>query len=130
MVSVEIDHFKPGYILTWSRKFDGLLIERSYSFDLVSTLAYTHEQRFSNDTLISQGFVHYKGDTLDYISQAITKKHSLEFKVEEYSYEVYKNGALSCVYNTKHRNHYEMLFEKRPDKVELVKGDDCLSIIK
>jgi hypothetical protein len=46
LVSVEIDHFKPGYILTWSRKFNGLLIERSYSFDLVSTLAYTHEQRF------------------------------------------------------------------------------------
>lgn len=130
LTAEEIDHFKKGYVLTWSKKVDSLVIKRSYSFDLASKLYYTHEQRFLGDKLISQGFVHFKGDTLDYINVAFTETPSTDFNVAGYSYEIYKNGVLSCVYKSKSRNHYDMLFQNRTDKVELVKGEDCLAIMK
>ena len=127
-----------GYVLTWHKKIDGLLIERSYSFDQTSKFAYAHEQRFLNDTLLSQGPLYLKGDTLEYISQVIPEKKSLnykdgsywEYKVDYYTYEIFRNGALSCIYKAKNRNLYAMLFESRADKIELVKGSDCLSILK
>lgn len=138
LTAQEIDHFKMGYVLTWQKKMDGLLIERSYSFDQASKFAYAHEQRFLHDTLLSQGPLYFRGDALNYIIQVVPDKKSLNFKdgnywdykVDYYTYEIFQNGALSCIYKAKNRNHYEMLFESRADTVELMKGNDCLSILK
>jgi hypothetical protein len=137
LTAQEIDHFKMGYVLTWQKKMDGLLIQRSYLFDNASKFAYAHEHRFLNDTLFSQGSLYLKGDTLNYFIQVIPEKKSLnykngsywDYKVDYYTYEIFQNGALSCIYKVKKRNHYEMLFESRADKIELVKGNDCLSIL-
>ncbi|MFV0537022.1 MAG: hypothetical protein ACK5M3_06555 [Dysgonomonas sp.] len=131
-----IDHWEEGYLLTWMKKEDKLLIKRTYSYDLNLKFVNAHEQRFCNDTLSSQGYIYYKNNSIDYIIQAVPRKESLisnngywDYDVDYYIYEIYKDGILSCVYKVKGRNHYYMLFQKRKDKIELVQGDDCLAIL-
>jgi hypothetical protein len=138
LTAAEIDHFKKGYVLAWRKQVNGLLIDRQYVFSSDSKLAYVYEQRFLHDTLFSQGPVFFKGDTVTHIIQVVPQKKSLrlkegkywDYKVDFYTYEIFRTGTLSCIYKTKSRNHYEMLFDKRRDKIELLSGDDCLAILK
>jgi hypothetical protein len=83
-----------------------------------------------NSKPFSRGFVYFKNDTIAYISQALLIKQSSDYEVMAYTYEIFSNGKVSCIYKTKDRNQYEMLFEKRPEKIEIIKGTDCLSILK
>jgi hypothetical protein len=131
-----INHWEKGYLLTWTKKKDELLIKRTYAFGLDLRFVNAHEQRFYNDSLYSQGFIYYKNNSIDYIIQVIPQKESIilnngywDYDVDYYIYEIYKDGILSCVYKTTGRNHYYMLFQKRKEKVELVQGDDCLAIL-
>lgn len=134
----EIDHFKNGYVIKWAKTVSKVKYLRTYIFDLSSTFISSHEQRFINDTLLSQGPVEFKKKTIQYISQVIINKKSLkkandywDYDVDGYNYEIYDNGKLSCIYKTVHLNHYYMLFEKsNKDKIELTKGEDCLMIKK
>src|SRR5688572_29054768 len=56
----EIDHFKNGYVLTWQKMIGTTKIIRRYTFDLKSNFVNAHEERFQNDSLVSQGFVTFK----------------------------------------------------------------------
>jgi len=134
----QIDHFKNGYVLTWTKTVSNIKYLRTYVFDLDSQFFSSHEQRFLGDTLLSQGPVEFKNKGIQYITQVIINKKSLkkangnwDYEVDGYYYEIYDNGNLSCIYKTVHLNHYYMLFEKsNKDKFVLAKGNDCLGIKK
>jgi len=134
----EIDHFKKGYVLSWRKTDNDVKYVRSYVFELDSQFVRAYEQRFINDTLLSQGQVEFKNKTVQYIRQVIINKKSLtksngfwDYEVDGYYYEIYDSGKLSCIYKTVHLNHYYMLFERsNRDKIELTKGNDCLGIKK
>ena len=134
----EIDHFKNGYVIKWTKTVSNVKYLRAYTFDLNSKFVSSHEQRFFNDTLLSQGPVEFKDNSIQYITQVIINKKSLKkeidywnYEVDGYYYEIYENGKLSCIYKTVHLNHYYMLFEKaNKNKIELTKGNDCLGIKK
>lgn len=132
----DIDHFEKGYVLAWEKSTNKITHFRTYVFGLNSQFVRAYEQRFANDTLLSQGPVEFKNKSILYITQVIINKKSLKkensywnYEVDGYLYEIYENGKLSCVYKTTYLNHYSMLFEKaNKDKVELVTGKDCLGI--
>ena len=134
----ELDHFKMGYVLEWTKTENGVKYSREYVFELDSQFVSAHEQRFVSDTLLSQGYVEFKNKEISYIIQVIINKGSLkkensywEYDVDGYFYEIYENGMLSCSYKTIHLNDYYMLFEKKnKHKIELVTGKDCLGIMK
>jgi hypothetical protein len=134
----EIDHFKKGYVLGWTKTENGVKYVREYVFELDSQFVRAYEQRFSSDTLLSQGQIEFKDREISYISQVIINKESLkkvnsywEYDVDGYFFEIYEAGMLRCIYRTIHLNHYYMLFEKKnKDKIELTRGNDCLSIKK
>lgn len=131
-----INHGEKGYLLTWGKKVEDLEIWRTYTFKLNHEFVNAYEQRFLNDTLYSQGYIFYKDNSIDYIIQVKPKKETLhknlgywDYDVDHYIYEIYENGILSCIYKVAGRNHYYMLFQKRKEKIELLKGNDCLSIL-
>jgi hypothetical protein len=134
----EIDHFENGYVLTWTKTVNNIRYLRTYVFNLNSKFVSSHEQRFLRDTLLSQGSIEFKNKTIQYISQVIINKKSLKklngnwnYEVDGYNYEIYDSGKLACIYKTVHLNYFYMLFEKsNKDKIELTKGNDCLSIKK
>jgi len=134
----EIDHFKNGYVLRWTKTVSNIKYLRAYTFDINAKFVSSHEQRFLNDTLFSQGPVEFKHNAIQYITQVIINQKSLKkennywnYEVDGYYYEIYENGELLCIYKTVHLNHYYMLFEKlNKDKIELTKGNDCLGIKK
>jgi hypothetical protein len=132
----EIDHFKKGIVLDWTKTENDVKYLRSYVFELDSQFVRAYEQRFINDTLLSQGGIEFKNKEINYISQVIINKQSLKkvdsywnYDVDGYFYEIYKDGKLSCIYKTIHLNHYYMLFEKKnKGQIELIKGNDCLDV--
>jgi len=132
-----VNHWEYGYVLRWQRKVSKFVINRSYTFDLRSNFIRAGESRYLNDTLYSQGHLYFENERLKYIVQArIVKKPLvydgtkwLNINVEFYTYEIYENGEVSCVYKTQNRNHYSLLFEKKDEEIELIKGSDCLSLI-
>ncbi len=134
----EIDHFKNGYVLEWTKTASNIKYLRTYTFDLNSQFISSHEQRFLKDTLLSQGPIEFKNKAIQYITQVIINKKSLkkvndywDYEVDGYYYEIYESGKLSCIYKTIHLNHYYMLFEKsNKNKIELTRGNDCLGIKK
>jgi hypothetical protein len=134
----EIDHFKQGRVVSWTNTENNVKYVRSYVFELDSQFVRAYEQRFINDTLLSQGGIEFKNKEINYISQVIINKQSLkkvnsywEYDVDGYFYEIYEGGKLSCIYRTIPLNHYYMLLEKsNKDKIELTKGNDCLGIKK
>ena len=136
----DIDHFKSGVVISWERHLANERIIRSYSFDMNSQLRYAHEQRFENDSLKCQGYVHFKDNFVSYISLAYVDRTTLkmnhvndmmDYKVSHYEYEIFVNDKFSCAYRTKWINHYEDLFkDKNKGKIQLVTGADCLSLSK
>jgi len=134
----EIDHFENGYVLTWAKTLSNIKYLRTYVFNLDSKFVSSYEQRFLLDTLLSQGPVEFKNETIQYIIQVIINKKSLkklndywDYEVDGYFYEIYDKGKQACIYKTIHLNHYYMLFEKsNKNKIELIKGNDCLNIKK
>ena len=130
----EIDHFENGYVLEWTKEDNGIKHLRGYVFDLNSKFIRAYEQRFVNDTLLSQGEVHLEDRQVEYIAQVIINKSSLkkegvywDYDVDGYHFEIYQNGVLSCIYKTINLNHYYMLFEdENQNDIELVSGLDCL----
>jgi len=127
------------YFLNWTTSRNGLTVERSYAYNRVSKPAFVHEQRFRNVTLICQGYGYFSRDTLKYFGLAYLKEpyHRSDvygaenYQVDFYTFEIFDQGTTCCIYKTKRRNHYEMLFEEKiTDKIELMSGDDCLDIIR
>jgi hypothetical protein len=136
----EIDHYRPGVIITWEKLLNNERIVRRYSYTLNLQFYYAHEQRFVNDSLNAQGHINLRDNHMSHIDLAYTDRKSLQFdsieeewdfKVSHYEYEIFANDQLSCVYRSKWINHYaDLATDKNKGKIQLVVGKDCLRLLK
>jgi hypothetical protein len=134
----QVEHFTPGYILTWERHKDGMRWVRMDAFTTYWNLAWAHEERYEGDKLIARGPVIITSDGTPLFRMVVylgktCPENPIEVEILYYELELLESHLRGCHYRSSTNFNVAAAGAFRglagiPKDTKKVAGEDCPTV--